>query len=458
MKTLRKRWGYFLVGIGLVLFVAALGQFLNRPGRQTTVLLGAMTVCFVSGGLILARRQEDIVLAVGDGGQTKTAAGSSERSAARPDRSPNGYLYEILTELSRMQSSDVLLERYDLFVRLIERVLRESIGRCEVALWCPDRDREHLIECVIREDVKRAVGGPTARADLRNKKPCKIPLTNATVKHALAVGDAYLNIQPPAERERHAQNPATALLCDACVPLYRNHGQPLLVCIELIPSADVLPTDTDKLSDNFQTTVRLIRLFWNYLQVTNQRLWKIEHEPDSGVLRAEAFLDQAQALAELCRQQDEPFAVVVFTVRGFRRMFAGQARQWQILSALVGRSLKNLLKENDREVLLGRMADDVFALVLTRTDKFLARSIMDKLVVQLEQRIRQDEALEQCDILALDFQWHPADAGSYRGSLEDLLNQIYRHMFERSGEKECYDYQIMFDQAGEDYLTHAGSR
>ncbi|MBN1552947.1 hypothetical protein JW979_15845, partial [bacterium] len=50
------------------------------------------------------------------------------------------HFREMIEELSRMQKSDDLFERYHSFTRLIEENMCEMLGPCTVSLWCPEMD------------------------------------------------------------------------------------------------------------------------------------------------------------------------------------------------------------------------------------------------------------------------------------------------------------------------------
>lgn len=451
MKCVRQRWGYLALGAGLILFVIALGLYLNAPIAATFWLFGAALTFILSGVVIILSLK----------GNTKHLPGMVPPGQLEPQRyfadaSPeepvNACLHEMLLELSRMQSSNDLLERYEIFSALVELTLKRAVGDCEVSLWCPDREQEFLVECKLVSPVRKK--NEFAAQDKRS--PGRLPLTSSLIKQCLLRREAILNDTPGDDEFSWYTRPRSGLFCDGCIPLYRQYGQPLLLCLALNRTASQTHSSGVVRQNNFQTAARLIRLFWNHLQLTNQRQWQIEHEPGSGVLRTQVFLEQGQNLLQACRRRDELFSVVVLTIRGFRRMFAGQSHQWQLLTDVLGRNLKDILRQHREDALLGKMADDVFAVMITRMDKFLVRSIMDKLVTQLDECLRQEDDLDGCDVFAFDVAWDMDDSKSCAGSLEDMLNTIYRRMFERIDIVDRPAKRIILDVRGGQSIGHAG--
>ncbi len=134
---------------------------------------------------------------------------------------------------------------------------------------------------------------------------------------------------------------------------------------------------------------------------------------------------------------------MVISVRGFRSMFAGQSQQWQDLSGLIVRSLQKILTQNGMDYLLGKMADDTFALMLEHTDKFLARNIMTVVIDKLEKVTDDDPAFKKLDVMAVDLQWVIGGKELYRNNLVDLLNNLYSRIYSRTGQNESITRHIV---------------
>lgn len=215
------------------------------------------------------------------------------------------------------------------------------------------------------------------------------------------------------------------LHCDVWIPLFREYGRPVLIGAQRTGKG---PRQIDRMT--FDSVVELIKLFWVQLQATNQRQWLIEHDSSHGVLRDAAFLDQAQNLATRFTEHDELFSVVVISLGGFRRMFCGQSAKWRSLSGCFAESLAGVLQAKRKDYLLGKMADDVFALFLPRKDAFIGRVMMEQLVEDLEERMCGSGVAERLGVMAIDIQWSISDHRRYRGSIEGLLNEIYRGLFD----------------------------
>jgi GGDEF domain-containing protein len=175
----------------------------------------------------------------------------------------------------------------------------------------------------------------------------------------------------------------------------------------------------------------------------------MEHDSHSGALRDREFLAQAQVLADDCRQSDELFSLVVFTLRGFRHIFTNDSQQWRILSGIVGRCLNSVLSSHRDNCLLGKMADDVFAIMLRRSDEFLARSTMQKAADQLRVAMEKDRDVDMLEVMAVEFQWALADYKQYQGNVEQLLNKIYRRLFCQSQNKSEQIHQIVWEKQGD---------
>jgi len=349
-------------------------------------------------------------------------------------------LWPLLSELGRMQTSDDLLERYQYFLGIVEKCLEAALGPCTVSLWCPDPNYEYLVECVINSDAPRHSWSRAVWALPHDQRdPCRVPLDSPEILNALHTTRPYLAehfVSPSVSR----QLSSATLNCDACIPLYRNYGLPLLICAECAPPVG----PPERLGElDFNNAVDLITLTWNLLQAANQRQWLISHEQASRVLRADAFVRQGQLMADRAGKRDELFCVVVLTIRGFRGMFAGRSRQWQDLADLLGRCLADSLRQKERPFLLGRMADDVFCLLLCDCDEFLADATMKQLTQQMDQQVPRSPRLRQLDIMAIEMQWTLADHRDYDGSFQKMLDRIYRRLFDRTDGSERYSHRIL---------------
>jgi len=234
------------------------------------------------------------------------------------------------------------------------------------------------------------------------------------------------------------------LLCDGCIPLFRKYGQPLLVVIKWREGVKKKEySSKGKRQSEFKAAVKLINLYWQQLQGHNQRQWSLEHEEWSGALRGDVFLEQGQSRIQSCQRRDEPFALVVLTLKGFRRMFAGHSQQWRSMSGLVGQSLSRILQKREREFLLGRTADDVFVFLLSRTDEFLAGNIMLAAAKELDKEISGHGLTKSLDVMAIDMQWIVEGSKHYEGDLGVMLDKMYRRLFCQGQDKQNVSYQIL---------------
>ncbi len=360
---------------------------------------------------------------------------------------PDAVIYApgILDELCLMQGSHQLLYRYQCFTRLVEKVLNHALGPCGISLWCPDLEHQNLIECVIKPALKGAACSSTDLLELpETRSPCRLPLNVPEIIESLESGAAFLASGDHGCYTHSERNNTRSLICHACIPLYREYGQPLLVNVEFNNKYRGHPEQRkNSMKDGFSTAVKLVNLFWNHLQATNQRQWSIEHDPDSGVLRKEVFMRQGQNLAQQCRERDELFSVVVITMRGFRSMFTQNAQQWSRLAGLFGRCLDKVLSGKSEDFLLARMADDVFAVLLPRTDEFLARSIIRAVTERLAVEMNRDQAVKTLDVMGVDIQWTFADQKCFAGSFEEMLEKMYRRLFTRGPNKQDQTYKIV---------------
>jgi len=364
-------------------------------------------------------------------------------AAATKAAGENTFLHRILEELSLMQNSDDLLERYRGFVRVIESSMQQALGDCGVSLWCPDHGYENLVECVIHPSHSNSSrihtkSWPTAS---RWRRPCEVPLDSPVIRESLKSGRAYCAVTTDSENLMAGRAAEATLFCDACIPLYRSYGQPLLIQVERTGSRS--PTCKP---EEFHRTVKLIRFFWKQLQATNQRQWLVEHDEPTGALREETFLAQGQVWSDRFARRDELFSVVVITVRGFRSMFVGESARWRQLSGILGRSLRKILSEQFDKFLLGKMADDVFALMLPGIDRFLCESTMHRILKSLERELLHNQENNLPEIPVVEMQWTDADHKQYEGDLEQFLNDIYCRLFSRSETVEIFEHRIALNE------------
>ena len=376
------------------------------------------------------------------------AHASPEQAERQPAEEPkadyeNTYLHGILEELSLMQNSEDILERYRGFVRVIESSLQQVLGDCGISLWCPDHGYQKLVECVIHptQGNQSRINTKLLQKTNRWRTPCEVPLDSPVIRDSLKTGRAYCAVTTDSENLMAGRAAEATLPCDACIPLYRSFGQPLLIQVERTGSSMPLC----KL-EAFQRTVKLIRFFWKQLQATNQRQWLAEHDEPTGALREEAFLTQGQAWSDRFARQDELFAVVVITVRGYRSMFAGDSARWRQLSKTLGRSLRKILTDQFDKFLLGKMADDVFALMLPGIDQFLCETTIHRILKRLEQEILQEPEDNLSEIPFVDIHWAGADHTHYEGNVEELLNNIYCRLFTRREHSNVFAHQIALNE------------
>jgi GGDEF domain-containing protein len=354
------------------------------------------------------------------------------------------FLQSILEELNVMQTSDDLLERYRSFVRVIESSVQRALGDCGVSLWCPDHGNEKLVECVIHptQGNQNQINTESVRTANSWRTPCEVPLDSVVIRDSLKSGRAYCALTTDSENLLAGRAVEATLPCDACIPLYRSYGQPLLIQVERTGSRRELCTP-----EEFHSTVKLIRFFWKQLQSTNQRQWLVEHDEPTGALREEAFLAQGQGWSDRFARRDELFSVVVITVRGFRSMFAGESARWRRLSGILGRSLRRNLTDQCDKFLLGKMADDVFALLLPGIDQFLCETTMQRIFDTLETELLQEPRVRSLETPAVDLQWSGADHTQYEGDLEQMLNDLYCRLFSRREGTDVFEYRIALNES-----------
>ncbi len=346
----------------------------------------------------------------------------AENNAADPV-DPTDSLAHHLTDLLRysvqMLTSQDLIERYHSFNELTERLYCRLTGRSSVSLWCPDSSREMLIECV------SGMNQGTGETRVANHTPSQIPLKGECAINALETGKPY--IVPDISRYRTENQEPDAW--QASVPLVRKYGQPLLAMIEWVGYETLTASQKKELKARFHHAAEISQLFWQQLQAINERQWQMEHDEFSRTLRADVFVERGQEWADQCIRKDDPFSVVVLSIRGFRRLFAGQSQTWNQISGLIGGKLGDILNRSGKAYLLGRMADDVFALIMPRTDTYLASQIMQSGLKTLNEEIGQTRQSDFGDILSIDLAWMAADKRLYQGRLSDMLDRIYRSFF-----------------------------
>ena len=111
-------------------------------------------------------------------------------------------------------------------------------------------------------------------------------------------------------------------------------------------------------------------------------------------------------------------------------MFSGESAKWRSLSGCFAANWSSVFQAKREDYLLGKMADDVFALFLPRKDAFIGRVIMEQLVEDLEEKMCDTGVAEKLGVMAIDIQWSISDHSRWRGSIEELLNEIYRDLFD----------------------------
>ncbi len=359
-----------------------------------------------------------------------------------PDRNPH-YLRGLLNELGRMHNNADLYERYQCFTRIVEDGLNEVLGPATVSLWCPSPGRDELIACQIRpETVNQRTFRNWMHREHSSEEDTSIPIRQEMIRQALQTGTPQW-VDPADQQIRSVIGKSRHNGFDVCIPLYRDYGQPLLVLTRRQPGASSKWNEAA-----LRDLVELIQQFWEQLQATNQRQWQVEHDDSSGVLRDSVFLRRAQDWASQAQAHEELFTLVVTTMRGFRRMFAGEADKWRRHSGLFAGLLHEGLKQCDPGTpgfLIGRMADDVFAVMLLRKDAFLGRSLMEQLGVRLQLRLSEQSRGAALGLAAVDVQWTLADQEEFDGDIEEMLNQLYRRLFSRDAAESAAVQRLVMD-------------
>ncbi len=338
------------------------------------------------------------------------------------------YLQGVLSELSLMHSCDDVYQRYQCFIRIIEDGFYHILGPCCVTLWYPDPHSEYLVECQIKPSMNLGVFTDGFTVDKHiERNPYKMKLDSFVIQRSLEEKNPYLlSVTEPIPKSAIKGS----FECDACIPLYRNYGQPLLVCVR--HTADKKIAGSQK---SFEEISDLIKLFWEQLQISNQLQWIGQHDPDNKILRHNGFLEQAEDKAMRAIKQDQLFSVVVVMVYGFRGMFSGQSQRWRKITTLLTQALTECLAEKNQDALMGKMADDVFAIMLPRTDAFIANNLMQTLMKDVGENLNAN-ANEVMGMMDLEIQWSLSDHRDFNGSMSEMLDDIYEKLFTdiRSGQ------------------------
>ena len=414
-----------LVSIGVAVPMMVLSVLLM--GNLVHGLVGALLICgaMLTGVHLGWSRKPKTQLKIVE--KVKTV-----REVERGAGSGEGYLRTVLDELAEMQGSEDLLGRYRCFANIIEICLRESLGGCRISLWSPDQSGKSLVECMIRPSRGRA--DSAFSQEVFSRRPCRVLLDSAGIKHALKSGEAYL--ADPGNTGAYSFE-GTTIKTHACIPLYREHGQPLLINVELLDGQQGQGGGLD-----FRTAVDLISLVWNQLQATNQRQWAVEHDELSGVLRDDAFLAQSQLAADSAMHEGKLFGMAVITIKGFRGMFAGHSRQWRDLTGLLARCINETLKQQERPFLLGRTADDVFALMLHNADDFLAEATLKHVMQNVDNQLPSSPLAGELNMDVLELRWAVTDQRSYKGKVQQQLDRLYDRLFSREVEGKCSSHKV----------------
>ena len=421
------------VGAVGCLAVLILLVVLDAPGhwQAVPVLLGcafgAGCVCGHFQAKAFARRVGSAVAPA----VRRSPVVTAEEQAKEPDVRREArveMLRGLLDELTQMQKENDLRRRYQCFLRVIESVLRETVGPCGVSLWVPDTEHENIIECLIRPKHSSEHNRGSLAGARMGREPFSLPIDSANIRRSLQTGRPFLVERSGLNGIVAGHSPTVALRHDGCIPLCREYGEPLLVILEHTKGG--IKSSRRK---EFDSAVEMIEMFWNHLQVTNQREWMVEHDPATEAVRADAFLNGAQSWVDDLHRRDELFTVVAITVQGFRRMFAGTSQKWQNLYSTVCRSVNRIFTERGDEFMLGTMADDVLAVLLPGKDTFICRAVMSAVMKKLQDELRSARGEGLSGIAAVNIQWRLADHNEYCGSIQGMLDQAYGDLFRQDG-------------------------
>jgi GGDEF domain-containing protein len=363
-----------------------------------------------------------------------------EKNRSLPEQNPWPplHLHGVIDELTLLHSSNDLYERYQCFIRLAEDGLQHALGSCCVTLWCLDHDQKHLVECVIPQSNQENTSHRSANSV---SSPYRISLDCQVIQRGLKTEQPTL-ANSPDKIEGLLSSNGPSLHCDACIPLYRDYGQPLVVAVQQNE-----PFASPGNIESFHRTAALIQLFWEQLQAANQRQWQSEHDETDKVLREEAFLEHAQKHATQAIGRDELFCLVVVTLRGFRSLFSGQSQKWRLLSNLTGQMLNRCLYGAKQNFLLGKMSNDVFAIYLHGSDIFIAKAIMENILVDLGQKINHAPEIQSLELTSIELQWSVADHQNYRRSIAEMLDDMYGGLFSPDPDKSVYEHRITIENS-----------
>lgn len=128
-------------------------------------------------------------------------------------------------------------------------------------------------------------------------------------------------------------------------------------------------------------------------------------------------------------------------------MFAGQSQKWRLLSSLTAQTLNHCLQDAKQDFLLGKMADDVFAILLHRSDAFIAKAVMESVLTDLGRHMNNAPEIQTLDLTAIELQWTLADHQDYRHSISEMLDKIYGGLFPPDVDKPIYEHRIDIEKA-----------
>jgi GGDEF domain-containing protein len=127
-----------------------------------------------------------------------------------------------------------------------------------------------------------------------------------------------------------------------------------------------------------QALGELLTLCWQHVAAQLRLRVACRTDQASGVLTRSDFFTLAADALDQSYRCNEPAVVAVLALEGLRRL--DDAGQWQVRDALIERIGRSLLRRLRSDDLVGRFADDRFALLLRRLDTGLGRLIADKLM------------------------------------------------------------------------------
>ncbi len=148
--------------------------------------------------------------------------------------------------------------------------------------------------------------------------------------------------------------------------------------VVLVGRLDIPPQQHDLL---LRTTAQMISFFWSTLLETTTRQSVAAHDPVSGLLNREAFLDQAAQSLEESYHLGEPVAAAVIALEHLRTL--NDSGRWEVADQLVheaGRVLRQKMRADDR---LGRFDGSRFVVLLRRVDSELAALIIAQIMTRM---------------------------------------------------------------------------